>query len=311
MSISRSSLTGALIGCAVGDALGAPFEGLWAQSIPSQHELLAGFHEYHGYPCGQFTDDTQLTIATVESMIEQRGINPADIAARIAELWRHGSVIGPGGACTAAAEHFLATGDWQAMGAAEGQAGNGTAMRAPLLGLCTGDREIIAGICRLTHTDARSVAGGVAVAEAARYLAEHPEPWSVEQFTDRVAEATRPWHADLANLIIRLPQVTTLEEIAWAGQNSPELAEPIITPFIIPTVLASLWSVIRHPESWSDAVAFAIGLGGDVDTLGAIVGAMAGAAHGLDAIPAHLVATVQESKRLHILSAQLHALLPF
>lgn len=75
-----------------------------------------------------------------------------------------------------------------------------------------------------------------------------------------------------------------------------------LLPFVIPTVLASFWSLLMHPDSWGDAVAEAIGLGGDVDTLGAIVGALMGARLGIDAVPSHLAASVVDSRRLRRLA---------
>lgn len=47
-----SKVTGCLLGGAVGDALGAPFEGLWSDTIPDQEELLAGYALYKGFPPG-------------------------------------------------------------------------------------------------------------------------------------------------------------------------------------------------------------------------------------------------------------------
>lgn len=76
MTPSRSIIVGTLIGGAVGDAIGAAFEGLWSDDIPPAESLLSLFHEYHGYPSGQYTDDTQLTIATNQSIV-QRGTFPA------------------------------------------------------------------------------------------------------------------------------------------------------------------------------------------------------------------------------------------
>ena len=64
------------------------------------------------------TDDTQLTIATIQSVVQNGEIVISDIASSISELWRHHSVIGPGGACTQAAERYLATGDHRDMGSA-------------------------------------------------------------------------------------------------------------------------------------------------------------------------------------------------
>lgn len=90
--------------------------------------------------------------------------------------------------------------------------------------------------------------------------------------------------------------------------SRPEFDRPIITPFVTPTVLAALWTVLQFPDSWARAVAAAIKLGGDVDTLGAIVGALMGAKLGVDAIPAHLTAAVVDSDRLRVLAVRYHSL---
>ena len=42
----RSRFLGCLLGGAVADALGAPFEGLWSHSIPDEPALLADFGEF-------------------------------------------------------------------------------------------------------------------------------------------------------------------------------------------------------------------------------------------------------------------------
>src|SRR5947209_5984159 len=103
--LTPAELTDRVLGCvlggAVGDALGAPFEGLWSDCIPEPPVLLAGFAEYEGFPRGQYTDDTQLTVATLKSVVRRGGIEPSDIARSIARLWRSQAVVGPGGACTA------------------------------------------------------------------------------------------------------------------------------------------------------------------------------------------------------------------
>src|ERR1700722_9168357 len=80
----RERFLGCLLGCAVGDALGAPYEGLWAHSIPEEERLLAEFAEYEGYPRGQYTDDTQLSVATVESLLASDNLSCPHIARSIA-----------------------------------------------------------------------------------------------------------------------------------------------------------------------------------------------------------------------------------
>ena len=310
---------GCLLGCAVGDALGAPYEGLWAHSIPDEDALLSNFGEFEGYPLGQFTDDTQLTLATVQSILAVGEISPGHIARSIAKLWKKQSVIGPGGACMAAGLTFLRTGDWRTCGAEVGQAGNGTAMRTAVLGLLFLEEQerlprVVADVSRITHQDPRSLAGGVAVARAAQLLATGT-PISTHSFCEAIAETIAPFSAPFSELISKLPArlheppEQAVRIIAWSGMARAEFEWPIITPFVIPTVLASLWCLLRNLDSWPRAVASAIRLGGDVDTLGAIVGALAGVRLGALAIPLHLREAVQTGEQICNLAAQLHELI--
>lgn len=313
----RDRFLGCLVGGAVGDALGAPYEGLWSHSIPDEEGLLAEFGEYEGYPRGQYSDDTQLTVATVEAIVGAGEISPAEIAAAIAKLWKHESVIGPGGACTRAAHAFLKTGDWTTCGAPVGQAGNGTAMRTVALGLYFIDcpeslPDAVADVSRITHRDPRSVAGGVAVAKAGQLLAKQAA--KLPQFFDEIASAMAPYDAGFAELVRRLPDRLSqptqdaILAISRAGTDKPDFDAPIITPFVIPSVLASLWCLLRYPDSWASAVVAAIRLGGDVDTLGAIVGSLAGIRHGFSGIPGHLAESVVNADRLQSLALRYYSL---
>ena len=109
--------------------------------------------------------------------------------------------------------------------------------------------------------------------------------------------------------LLGAPEDAALRGIAPAGQARPEFETPIITPFVVPTVLASLWCLLRHPSSWSRRVADAIRLGGDVDTLGAIVGALAGVREGEHAIPPHLREAVVDADHLRSLALRFDALI--
>jgi len=314
----RERVLGCILGCAVGDALGAPYEGLWPHQIPDQRWLLADFAEIDGYPKGQYTDDTQLSVATVESLVASGDLSLPHLARSIARLWKRQAVVGPGGACTHAAQTFLRTGDWTTCGAAVGQAGNGTAMRTAVLGLFFLEEPqrlpaAVADVSRITHHDPRSIAGGIAIAKAAQLLASDQADLPLT-FCAAIAETMAPFEPSFAISVQALPtllgkrQDEALPRIAWAGMARPEFQQPIITPFVIPTVLASLWCLLRHPDSWSRAVTNALQLGGDVDTLGAIVGALAGIRLGASDIPRHLADNVLDSEKLQALAARYHAL---
>jgi ADP-ribosylglycohydrolase len=58
-----------------------------------------------------------------------------------------------------------------------------------------------------------------------------------------------------------------------------------------------LYCVLRHPDSFEKAVSFAVKLGGDADTIAAIAGAVAGAYHGVRAIPARWLDHVENDAR--------------
>ena len=93
-----------------------------------------------------------------------------------------------------------------------------------------------------------------------------------------------------------------MERIAAAGQRTPEFARPIVTPFVVPTVLAAPHCLLRHRDGWAEATTAAVRLGGDVDTLGAIVGALAGIRQGVGGIPKALLDAVRDAASLHRLA---------
>src|SRR5262249_7157047 len=127
--------------------------------------------------------------------------------------------------------------------------------------------KVVAQLSRITHQDPRSIAGGVAVASAARLLAVQPTVVA-DDLCHAVAQDMKPFHTGFAGLVAGLPQylrsdrVTTLDYVAWSGGKEREFQETIITPYVVPTVLAALWAVANFSTSWSEAVASAIGLGG-------------------------------------------------
>jgi ADP-ribosylglycohydrolase len=191
-------------------------------------------------------------------------------------------------------------------------------MRTAFLGFCFVDNpaalaQLVGAVARITHHDPRSIAGGIAIAEACRLLVTTPA-MPRDAFFHAVATSIQPFDHAFGQAIAALADhaptsPTVLHAIAWAGLTRPEFEQPIITPFVIPTVLAALWMVATYPTSWTAAVAHTIGLGGDVDTLGAIVGGLMGAKLGVQALPPLLVAQLQSHDQIVQYGEQFAALL--
>jgi ADP-ribosylglycohydrolase len=68
-------IRGCLLGVAIGDALGNPFEHMGpgpqkCAALESTGGLITDFHHGQDFPAGAWTDDTGLTLATCRALIE-------------------------------------------------------------------------------------------------------------------------------------------------------------------------------------------------------------------------------------------------
>jgi len=192
-------------------------------------------------------------------------------------------------------------------------AGNGAAMRAAPVGWMfprreTGMLRVAQDQARITHTDPRAVAGSVAIAGAvALALAARSGALKPDDMIDALARWVRPVDASFGADIetLRALRLRDPDDAVWsisrAGQRPSEAgipgrwphAEGMISPFVVPSVLWSLYSFLRSPDDYMEAIRIAIGGGGDADTTAAMTGAISGAYLGLDAIPRTL------AERLH------------
>ena len=308
---SASSFAGCLIGQALGDALGFPVEGAPPETCRRYvEEVLRGGRaaQVHrlGYPPLQYTDDTQLARELMRSLVERRGFDPEDFAARIAAIFREERIVGRGHATDQAARRLNRGVPWDQAGTPPPAAGNGTAMRAAPVGLFYwDDEEAMLRAAHLqgfiTHKDPRCSAGSTAIAGAV-WLALRMRPLDAHAFAGWLAAWARPWDPHLADGLLRLP--------AWAQLPPEEAVESIgrvglepgvqdagwegISPFVTTSVLWSLYAFLRSPDDYWETVCTAIAVGGDVDTTGAMAGAVSGAYLGLSALPGDLARGVTD-----------------
>lgn len=174
-------------------------------------------------------------------------------------------------------------------------AGNGPAMRAPIIGAWLREdterlRELTRICTRITHTDARAEQGALAVALCAAAAASGGPPKDpallVRGIADQLADA---------ELQSRLLQVA---ELLASGAEAEELSARLgfergVSGYINNTVPAALFCALAYP-SFRDALEHAIMLGGDTDTTAAVTGGIAGAMHGIGAIPREWLAGLLE-----------------
>lgn len=319
----RDQFEGALIGCAVGDALGAPLEG-WSreriaklQSVTDRYRPLFRGKGGVRYPNGQYTDDTQLTMAIAKSLVAREAVDGAEIAREFAALWRSGEIVGAGPVADRAVKRLIEGVPWQDAAVPDDLPLNGAAMRIAPVGLWNCDRldrlgDDVATASVVTHRHPVAIDAAMAVATAVAH-AVTSSAIETPVFLAAVGASVRSRNRSFAGHIQELgdwllsPVQTALEAIAETGARPgargfgiPAMAEP--------TVLASLYAFLRSPRDYVATIDCALRTGGDVDTIAAIAGAMSGAHNGVDAIPGHLVNGVKDSAEIMDLGERLFTL---
>ena len=316
---------GCLLGLAIGDALGAPLEGLGAQQIRAHYTLVSDYVDgarawkkkpYRWRLPGLYTDDTQQALALADTVLARGRVDLDYLAAIYLDMATPedgyaGAHRGVGRSFRQVLAELRRGVPPEATGQAS--AGIGAAMRIAPLALYFADdpdalHDAVLAASLMTHRDIRSITGAVAVASAVRRVLDG-EPRdasfvfrvagdvlqaekriSAEQ-GDRVASLDPHRHSMSQAIahterLLDVPRERALASLVEEANRHG--AEPVcrrptmgFPPACIPTCLY-LFLTTDHFE---DALIEVVNLGGDADSTGAILGAIAGAFHGVAAIP--------------------------
>ena len=289
---------GSLLGAFCGDALGMPVEGLPREEILARggevREMRAG-----RLGRGAYTDDTQMLIGVAESLLRRRGFDGVDLARTFAANYEEERGYGPG---ARAAIVMIRQGiPWDEVGPrlfVGGSHGNGAAMRVAPVGLLyheDPDRcgAVARDTARVTHSHELGMEGAglqaQAVAMAVRLAGRSFSPVGLlKAVADHIRMHGGPFRGKLA-IAERL-----LDADAPPERVIAELGNGVGAIDSVPT---AIYAFARRPDSFEEAVVFAVNLGGDADTLGALTGAIAGAYHGIDAIPGRWLASLENGEK--------------
>jgi ADP-ribosyl-[dinitrogen reductase] hydrolase len=312
-------VAGCLHGLLIGDALGSPVETWTAAQIATEFGRLDHMAEIPGpswRPRGLHSDDGQQALAVLDAICK----DPERPELRFVELMiamrdaapqrggRWGLHRGVGRNFRQTIRGFQSTGSQDPFAHATATAGNGAAMRVAPVALWWRDdartRDLrSASISAVTHADLRGIAAAQALAAAiARALGPMPTPVltsrlvdDAEQAEERAAtllklEHDRRFSRVLRGLVEQRRHCYDLGELlagicdrarTIGGATREVEATSGFALCSVPTALA----IVDFAQSFEQALVTAVNLGGDTDTVGAMVGALAGARYGLTAIP--------------------------
>jgi ADP-ribosylglycohydrolase len=279
----------ALIGLAVGDALGVPVEFKSREYLEQWPVTDMIGYGTHNQPPGTWSDDSSLAFCLAESLVT--GYDLHDLACRFIN-WRynaywtpHGKVFDVGNT-TSLAIHRLKNNTEPTFAGPndEGSNGNGSLMRILPLAFYLADKtiderfRIINDISCLTHGHIRSVlACFIYIEYALQVLAGKEKTEAYRLMQQQV-------NAFLAGSVIHPEEVRKFARILT--NDITLLPENAIfsSGYVLHTLEAALWCILTN-NTYADTVLQAVNLGEDTDTTGAVAGGLAGIIFGVDQIP--------------------------
>jgi len=266
--MKQQKIYNSILGTALGDSIGLPFEALSRQKIAKKEPSFQSQSLFFGK--GMFSDDTEQTLSVAQSLIESYNdveLFKKGLRKRL-QLW---FLALPAGIGFATMRAIIKSFFVKKSGVFS--AGNAPAMRSALLGILFGENDVklmefVRVNTELTHTDPKAYYGALAVAKAS-YLS------SIDQ-EDRFFETMRKLINDeeFLKLLDGVEKSLHLSSLAFASKLGLEKG---VGGYIYQTLPIVLHAWLRNREDLRQAIIDVIRCGGDTDTTGAIVGSIVGA----------------------------------
>ena len=326
---------GALAGLALGDALGMPTQAMSPEQIRAVYGRITGLVDGDasqpyapGMPAGSVTDDTEQALLVASLLVRGRSASSGHVALDAGEFahallaWEdsmieRGSLDLLGPSTKAALERVRAGEDPLTVGGAGTT--NGAAMRVTPIGIAvsTEDPEVFAdsvwSSCQVTHATHQGFQSAALVAAAVSFGIDWDTPspsdmtallWKALTYVDSLPERGA-WTPDpdvvaatrRAMQLVANPVSSSLEHLI------EQVGTSVASAHAIPMAFALL---ARDPSP--RALLDAANIGGDTDTIGAIAGAILGAALGEQVLPADSLSMIEEVSHLNLPSVALELL---
>jgi poly(ADP-ribose) glycohydrolase ARH3 len=294
--ILQDKFRGAILGCFLGDAFGSGFEGM--------HPDRAVFHlsNLSKKFTRSYTDDTDMTLALAESIVQCSTVDPEGIAKHFSlscDLTR-GYAIG-----TIKAVLALRAGvQWHQVGRIvfeEGSFGNGAAMRVSPVGLfyyhnLDDLQEAAIKQANVTHVHPLGQWGAVMQAcSVGLAVSQNPkEPFKKEQMVTNLREVLWRGPIEYMRALNKIEEMVVQGKKLEAREVVQSLGNGVEAHLSVPS---ACYIAITYSPDFCDAIRAAISLGGDTDTIAGMAGAIVGARVGEKGLPVEWIEQLEDGPR--------------
>ncbi|MBN1897234.1 MAG: ADP-ribosylglycohydrolase family protein [Spirochaetes bacterium] len=294
----KNKFIGCLLGVGIGDALGAPAEGLTVSQIKDKYDVITDYIASGDLKKGEYTDDTSMTLGILEALVENGFFDINSIVDKFL-MWFNANPKGIGNTTYNAL--YLIDQGYSFEDASQEvysplSAGNGAAMRVapiPLFNYKNGLEKVVQDTidsCLITHAHPESISGSVATSLTIYYNIHNGDK---NKLTSFLLNEGRDY---IQNMNI----LKAIESVDLVSEDELER-----TGYILDTIRTGLW-IFMHTDSFEDSVLNAVNGGGDTDTLGAIVGSFSGSFYGFDSIPDKWIKGLKKSQNIMKLAERLY-----
>ena len=287
MTERADAAAGCLLGAALGDARGLPWEGLSRRRQKRMRAYLGEFELIAGR--SMCSDDTDHACMVAQALAVSAG-SPRRFVSSLAwrlRFWLAGLPAGVGFATLLAILKLWLFIPPQFSGVRS--AGNGPAMRSALLGIAFSESDPllvmhVSASSAITHTDPRAQFGALVVAVAARSAMRGEIP---EEYLFHLERFAAPF-GDAGKELVDLAQRAAAS--AAAGEQTVAFAASIgcergVSGYMYHSVPVALHAWLANAGNLETAIESVVACGGDTDSVAAIAGGIVGAGVGRAGIP--------------------------
>lgn len=284
-----SKIIDGIIGHAIGDAMGVPTEFCLRKKLMENPVVSMVGYGSHAVPAGHWSDDTSMSIALIQSLIDKKKFDYEDIMSNFIKwLWNAdftpgGEVFDCGRTCLRSIRNYsvnnlnpLEAGQTDLMGN-----GNGSVMRILPVGLYAYYNNLKDEEVRLLVNNVSSLTHGHEISKLGcyiyiRYVMFLLDGLSKNEAYSKIKELDYSTYSE--------ESINAYQRILKNDIDKYDLKDIKSTAYIVDTLEACFWMLL-NTESYSQGVIGSINLGNDTDTIAAIVGSMAGVIYGFESIP--------------------------